>query len=115
MRFDLIKKMDGLEMYGNIPCLPENIGDFGERFVGEESDSWLLLDDFVKGIDEICDNDLDYGDVDYFDVEKCKKIRQWLSKRLQRPMSSRIKYLYEILNNYINEAIDRNTGVVIEL
>ena len=51
MKFELIKRIDGLDMYGEIPCLPVFItNNEGERFVGEESDSWLLLDDFVSSL-----------------------------------------------------------------
>ena len=51
-------------MYGEMPCLPiRNFEKYGERFEGDKIDSWLLLDDFVRKIDSICPNDLDYEDV----------------------------------------------------
>ena len=73
MKFELIRSLQNLEWYGNIPCLPINYNSTeGKRFVGEETDSWLLLEDFVSEMDIICPNDLDYGDVDYFDKEMCQ-------------------------------------------
>ena len=72
MKFELIKKLEGMEMYDDIPCLPLDVkNEIGERYIGDESDSWLLLDKFVNKIDNICPNTLDYGDVDYFDQNKC--------------------------------------------
>ena len=103
-------------MYGNVPCLPiDGIDGIGERFVGEESDSWILLEDFVPGIDSICPNVLDYGDVDYFDSEKCRVIVEWLTIRIKMDMEQRLEFLYGILMDYMTKAIAIGTGVVIGL
>ena len=116
MKIELIKKNNGLEMYGNIPCLPVEIkNDEGERFVGEEDDSWLLLEDFVKGIDDVCANDLDYGDVEYFDYKKCIILQEWLNKRFESEMTPRLREVYGRLRDFIKMAIELKTGVVIEL
>ena len=115
MKFELIKKLDGLEMYGYIPCLPIECNDEGERFVGEEADSWLLLEDFVPEIDKLFDNLLDYGDVDYLDAGKCELIKKWLDNRMQEEISPRLRDLYNVLYGYVTRAIDLGTGVVIEL
>lgn len=115
MKFELIKKPNELEMYGYIPCLPEKYNDEGERFVGEETDSWILLKDMVPEFDKLFDNLLDYGDVDYFDKGKCVLIRKWLENRNQFETSSRLKVLYDVLYDYVIRAIELGTGVVIEL
>lgn len=116
MMFELIKNAEGLDMYGDIPCLPwELTSEIGERFVGEETDSWILLEDFVPEIDAICTNVLDYGDVDYFNAEKCRLILNWLIKRKERDMTSRLVELYNCLELYLTKAIELGTGVVIEL
>ena len=116
MKFELIIKPEKLIMYGNMPCLPEIIKDgCGKRYVGEESDSWLLLEDFVPAIDKIFDNLLDYGDVDYFDTNKCKMLKEWLDARMKANPTGRLKKLYEVLLEYTLSAIELGTGVVIEL
>lgn len=116
MKFELIINSEGLDMYGNVPCLPvTDIDGIGERFVGEESDSWALLEDFVAGIDPICHNVLDYGDVDYFDSQQCAVIKEWLTARMKKDMTPRLRYLYEILLDYLSRAIELGTGVVVEL
>lgn len=116
MKFELIIDSSGMEMYGNIPCLPVGyLSSEGERFLGEESDSWLLLEDFVSQIDKVCPNDLDYGDVDYFDTNKCRILKNWLSDRQKKAMPQRLKILYQVLDQYLDEAIRNGTGVVIGL
>ena len=116
MKIELIKDIKDIEMYGDIPCLPvEYSEDQGERFIGEETDSWLMLEDFVSAIDVICPNDLDYGDVDYFDTEKCLILKSWLEGRKKSPMSPRLQIRYQILEQYVDSAIRCGTGVVIEL
>ncbi len=116
MKFELIKCMEGLEMYGDIPCLPVTIDhDEGERFVGEEADSWILLEDFVASIDSICSNQLDYGDVDFFDHNQCLVLSAWLKQRKNKPMSTRLEELYSQLEKYLIKAIELRTGVVIGL
>lgn len=116
MKIELINKLDGLTMYGDIPCLPVEIKNGeGERFVGEENDSWLLLEDFVYAIDEVCLNELDYGDVDYFDVEKCKILINWLQGRRAYVLPPRLQVLYDQMELYMRKAIIQGTGVIIEL
>ena len=115
MKFELIKKQEGLEMYDDIPCLPLDVTDeIGERFIGEESDSWLLLDEFVNKIDGICPNMLDYGDVDYFDRNKCVVLKKWLEEN-KDSNNPRLKELFEVLYRFVSQAIELNTGVVIGL
>lgn len=115
MKYELIKKMEGLEMYGDIPALPVELDNsIGERFIGEESDSWLLLDHLVKGIDKVCPNLLDYGDVDFFDGSKCIILKKWLEEN-KGTDNPRLNELYHILYDFICRAIEMKTGVVIEL
>jgi len=118
MMFELIINPEGLDMYGEIPCLPVydwELDGKGERFVGDEPDSWLLLDDFVEKIYPICENDLSYGDVDYFNKEKCIILKKWLADRMKKPMTPRLELLYGVLRDYVDRAIELGTGVVIEL
>lgn len=115
MKFELIKTLKGIEMYDDVPCLPVELHEsIGERYVGEEKDAWLLLDNFVRQIDDICPNLLDYGDVDYFDYNKCIIIKEWLEGNMDVP-EPRLKELYKVLYSYISQAVELNTGVVIGL
>ena len=116
MKIELILKEEGLEMYGDIPCLPIDIkNNEGERFIGTENDSWLLLEDFVPAIDKICPNDLDYGDVDYFDYKKCQIILKWIKEKNEDKKDARLQTLYLKMEEYMKRAIELKTGIVIEL
>lgn len=116
MKFELIKKFEGLEMYDDIPCLPiDNLTDEGERFIGEETDSWILLNSFIPELDKVCKNELDYGDVDYFDKDKCVIIKSLLEKQMTKEQDERLNALYSQLYDYVSRAIDIGTGVVIGL
>jgi len=118
MKFELIINSEGLDMYDDIPCLPvedSELGGKGERFLGEESDSWLLLEDFADVIYPICNHVLSYGDVDYFEVDRCKIVKEWLEDRMKKPMTTRLEFLYGILMEYVERAIELGTGVVIGL
>ncbi|MCF0129783.1 MAG: hypothetical protein HUJ70_14460, partial [Pseudobutyrivibrio sp.] len=102
--------------YGEVPLLPwEYSLEQGERFVGEESDAWILLEDMVERIDPTIANLLDYGDIDYFGCDKCKMLKDWLDERRTHDLSPRLKELYGILYDYLTRAIELKTGVVIEL
>ena len=72
---------------------------------------------FLENIDEIdnkCDA-FDYGDIDYFDAQKCVILMEWIEERLQKSITARYREILEILKDYCNRAIELNTGVVIEL
>lgn len=115
MRFDVIYDPSGLETYGDVPYLPDNMPNKGIRFKGKASDADLLASDLVPGLDTVCDNNLSYGDVEYFDTEQCKDIEQWLMHRMQHDMTPRLRELYQVLLTYLRSAIVHGTGVVIEL
>lgn len=115
MKYELIKSMEDLDLYGDVPCLPVELDDSrGERFVGNESDAWLLLGHFVPGIDKVCANLLDYSDVDFFDSNQCAVIKKWLEENKVTD-DSRLNELYDVLYDYISRAIELGTGVIIEL
>lgn len=115
MKYELIKNMEGVDMYGNIPDLPVELDEGrAERFVGEESDAWLLLGHFVPEIDKVCANLLDYSDVDFFDSNQCVVIKKWLEEN-KTTDNPRLNELYGVLYDFVSRAIDLGTGVVIEL
>lgn len=115
MTFTLIKDYTGLTYYGNIPNSPDPLDDRVEEFSLEESDAELLLKYFVQPMWYLVDSVLDDGDVDYFDKEKCAKMKPWLENELGKNKPERLKFLYEKLLDFVSRAIELETGVVIEL
>jgi len=116
MEFVLFLDLNNLDYYGYIPEIPKEPAGRVEIFPlqNQWDDADLFLNDLPE-IDERCDALLDYGDVDYFNNEKCVKLKEWIVERLNKPIDSRYKELLEVLKNYCERAIELKTGVVIDL
>ncbi|MGN0262727.1 MAG: hypothetical protein ACI4B9_07810 [Eggerthellaceae bacterium] len=94
MSFSLVESLDHVGYYGDIPePLPGYESDFDE-FGLEQGDIILLKHDFVDPINKACGTLLDYGDVDYFDASRCKRLCLWLEGRLSRGCDGRLAMLY---------------------
>lgn len=92
MRATLILDFAGMTFYGgvipNTPLIPDDRVD--ETCFLDEEDQELLEKDFIDSVNQTCDSLLDIADVDYFDLEKCKKLKSWLEDRLKKKHSSKI-------------------------
>ncbi len=114
MIYQLILSLEGLDYYGDIPEAPYESGPNVEVYKFKMEDWPLFRDDFIEPVDKLCDVLLDYGDVDYFNAEKCKLLHGWLTERLEKPIVPRLEELYRKLDEFTLRAIDLNTGVVVE-
>lgn len=115
MAFSLVKSLDHVSYYGDIPePLPGYESDFDE-FGLEQGDIILLKDDFADPINGICGTLLDYGDVDYFDAFRCKRLCLWLEGRFCMACDDRLAMLYRKLLDFASRAVELGTGVVVEL
>lgn len=102
--------------YGDIPEFPDdNQNDYELFELDYPHDQDLLLGDFVRPINDLCNTTLALGDVDWFDAEKCALLRGWLEERLRQPCDDRLRYLYGVLLDYATRAIELNTGVKVTL
>lgn len=115
MKFSLILDCTGLNYYGQIPEIPYPPDSRVEVHCFEDSENELLLEDFVTPINRLCGTLLDDGDLDYFDREKCLKLKTWLSDRLKKSLNAQLKNLYLKLLEFSRRAIELNTGIVVEL
>lgn len=114
--FALIKSFDGLDYYGNVPELPQPPDSRVEVFTFSDGDRDLLTWDLAPAANRLCDTTLDLGDVDFLDAKNSKLLLDWLNKRqVGVSKGTRLQELYQILSEYLKEAIRLNTGVVIEL
>lgn len=114
MVYQLILSFEGLDYYGDIPDAPYESGPNVEVFQFEMEDWPLFRDDFIEPVNVLCDVLLDYSDVDYFDVPKCKLLHGWLQERLTKPIQPRLELLYRKLDEFAVRAIGLSTGVVVE-
>ena len=116
MEFVLFLDLNGLDYYGYIPEIPDN--PIGRVEIFPLTNQWDDVDLFMNDLHEIneqCDALLDYGDVDFFNYEKCVKLKKWIVERLNKPIDTRYRELLEVLNGYCERAIELKTGVVIDL
>lgn len=114
MSIQLFLCLDGLDYYGDIPEMPEDPNGIVEEYPLSSDDINMLISD-IDSIDSACNALLDYGDVDFFNCEKCKKLNDWIDNKLKDSIEQRYRKILEILKDFCNRAIELNTGVVIEL
>lgn len=113
MYIAVLKQNLNMDMYGDIPEIFDSdnvIATFYNTDIAENFASVLL-----PLIDDKIDNELDLGDVDYFNYKKCVKLKEillvnneYLAKNLY----------HDILNELLDSctyAIENHTGIVIEL
>ena len=117
MWFVLFLDLNNLEYYGYMPKIPKDREGRVEiyRFDVTREHWSLLLDDFIDPVCNLCEALIDIGDVDFLNADKCKKLKGWLEKRLQRDVPETFKPIYEKLLEFSSRAIELNTGVEIEL
>jgi len=115
MTLELIKSFEGLSFYGDIPETFNEPEEKVEKYQLQETD-WLFLNKgFVDPINRLCDSTLDYGDVDFFNKDKCILMKSWLKDKLKQELTERERCLYSRLLDYTERAISLDTGIVIEL
>ena len=118
MKVALVKNYDGLDWFGDMP----------EAFAGNEAQAechWLeeenripIARDFAWHTNGITDRCLDIYDVDYYDVDNCTKVANWLERRLNGewgPCSDTLRKDYELILSLARRALNLGTGIVIEL
>lgn len=116
MRFELFLDLEDLDYYGYIPEIPKNKEGRVELFeFDDEVFAELFDEDFIDEVNNLCDSYLDLTDVDYFDKEKCAKLKSWLTQRLVKELNPLLKPIYEKLLDFTSRAIELETGVVIQL
>lgn len=117
MWFVLFLDLNNLKYYGCLPEIPKDREGRVEiyRFDIARKNWDLFQNDFIDPVCHICNALIDIGDVDFFNTDKCKKLKSWLEERLRRDISETLKPLYEKLLEFSSRAIELNTGVEIEL
>lgn len=82
-----------------------------EFFFDEDTASALDEDHFLEEMWDKFDAMFDWGDCDFFDVDKCKALAQWLQKRLLRELPDNVRQVYEIMLSYTDIAVINMTGI----
>lgn len=115
MKIELFNSFEGVtEYYGDIPesyNLPESQVDSTYYDLPE---NLAALSDFAMKVNDACDALLDIGDIDFFDVQKCKSLVRFLESYIP-PENGPSPQFVKDLARYAKKAIMLKTGIVVEL
>lgn len=114
----LFKTLEGLPRYGNGPDIPEPLPDPRVEMYNFDisREHWDYVEqDFISPVYHLCDALLDFYDADYLNAEQCAKLKSWLEGRLTRDVPGYLSSIYEKLLEYTIQAVELNTGIMVEL
>lgn len=86
-------------------------GKYKEYYFGDEIAKKLEEDHFLTEMWTELDALFDWGDCDFFYPERCKKFKIWLTTKLENEMDSDLKQIYEVMLEYANIAVEKETGI----
>ena len=87
-------------------------GDNTEEFYFDEKTAQHLEDDgFLLEMWKKFDALFDWGDCDFFEPEKCEKLKGWLKERLKKNLPPDVREVYKILLDYAEKAVKYDTGI----
>ncbi len=87
-------------------------GDLKEEFFfDEEVARRLEADGFLTAMWKECDALFDWGDCDFFNPDKCKRMIIWLKQKLSGNVEEDLKQTYETMLEYAEKAIEHDTGL----
>lgn len=108
-----IKSHATMDMYGNIPEIHDSNNADVKYY--EANDAEIICHILLPLIDKYIENDLSYGDVDYFDNTKCIVLKDIILKHLDYLLSKISRQIIDNLLSACDYAITNTTGIVIEL
>ena len=115
MTIYLAKTLENMKKYGPIFDLSMEPSErVAEYTFGEEENEWFLSE-HVDNINAICDTMLDDGDVDFFDINACRKLIVYLKGIDEKKILPTCVKVYETLMKCAQKAISYQTGIEIEL
>lgn len=115
MKVYLAKDITNLPMYGSVPDLTQGDSIVVDSFDISDEEGRYIDAHFVDQTNAICDAALDLGDYQYYDAAQCKLLIGWLEGELMDEDKPVLYTFYIKLRDYLQYAIDNNTGMAIEL
>lgn len=82
-------------------------------WIGSEYVDPLFEDGFLSFVWCELDGILDYGDVEFYYPDRCKKLADWLSNRARTTTNQKLISVYEKILRIVRRAIAFDTGVKI--
>lgn len=113
MYIAVLKQNLNMDMYGDIPEIFNSNNVIATFYNADTAENFVSV--LLPLLDDKIDNELDIGDVDYFNYKKCSQLKEILlanNEYLAKNLS------HDILNKLLDSctyAIENRTGIVIEL
>lgn len=115
MKVYLAKDITDLPLYGDVPDLTQGDPAVVDSFDISDEEGRYIDAQFVDQTNAVCDTALDLGDYQYYDAAQCKLLLGWLEGKLADDDKSALYDFFIRLKDYLQYAIDNNTGIAIEL
>ena len=110
----LVKDLETIKSwYVDIPNINFEIKDSYEEYRMSGKEIRLILN-VVDNLDNACHALLDLGDIDYFQGEKLALLNAWIEKNYKSDNED-LNEILRKLKEYVEKAIELDSGVIIEL
>lgn len=76
-----------------------------------EEKNKLDEDNFISDMWTNFDGMMDWGDYDFFDAEKCRKLVAWTDEKINKTKNPTLLSFYSVLKEYAQLAVNLDTGI----
>lgn len=115
MNSQLVLTLEGIDKYyGDIPLVENYPNKYEEFSFSDDGIDEYLGESFAVPVNKECGCLLGYGDVDYLNAEKCKKLIPWIEKNIDTFVNPKGKEAVEKILVFAKRAVELNTGIIIE-
>lgn len=115
MKVYLAKDITNLPLYGDVPDLTQGDTTVVDSFDISDKEESYIDSQFVDQTNAVCDAALDLGDYQYYNASQCRLLLGWLEGELENKDKTTLYDFFIKLKDYLQYAVDNNTGIAIEL
>ena len=90
-------------------------GNCKRYIISEEERNKLEKDNFILDLWTRFDGMMDWGDYDFFNSDKCKKLVTWLDEKIKHSTDTILLSFYSVLRDYAQLAVNLDTGIGFDL
>lgn len=90
-------------------------GNSKRYIISEEEKNKLEADNFISEMWSEFDSIMDWGDYDFFNTDKCRKLALWANEKINRTNDLTLLSFYSVLKEYAKLAGTLDTGIGFDL
>lgn len=114
MKVYLAKSLNNVPFYDDEPDLTMLDGSVVDIYDVSDEELEYIKEWFLFSTNKICDSNLDIGDYQFYDIERCRKLSRWLNENATSCPTELKDFLANMLC-FLDRAIESETGIAIEL